>query len=253
MQSFLTKEVTGMKRTAWAVLLALCSTGAYAGDGENIQACVTKAREFADVSLNEFEAEYQGNIFSMSTAKWKKAYCEVKLGDVYNLQVNGKEYIFNGYAGRESYALKQALDEKTDGAIRQLKSRIALLEQRMKQTTESLRKASPNHTQISQYIDDGIDKAIGCRQQASTSEPIRAQSPPNRTETIPDAVNKETRLFSSQTSSSSSARPVEACISRGIAYFKEIGSYPTLLTAPNAGRSADVVARERCNRTTTAF
>jgi hypothetical protein len=46
---------------------------------------------------------------------------------------------------------------------------------------------------------------------------------------------------------------VAACISRGIAYFKEIGSYPTLKSAPNAGRSADEVAAERCNRTTTAF
>ncbi len=46
---------------------------------------------------------------------------------------------------------------------------------------------------------------------------------------------------------------VEACVGRGVAYFKEIGSYPTLLSAPNAGRAAEDVARERCNRTTTAF
>jgi hypothetical protein len=46
---------------------------------------------------------------------------------------------------------------------------------------------------------------------------------------------------------------VEACVARGIAYFKEIGSYPTLKSAPNTGRSADDVARERCNRTPTAF
>lgn len=47
--------------------------------------------------------------------------------------------------------------------------------------------------------------------------------------------------------------PVAACIERGVAYFKEIGSYPALKMAPNAGRSAEVVATERCNRTTTAF
>lgn len=45
----------------------------------------------------------------------------------------------------------------------------------------------------------------------------------------------------------------DACISRGIAYFKEIGSYPVLLSPPNAGRSAEEVARERCGRTRTAF
>jgi hypothetical protein len=46
---------------------------------------------------------------------------------------------------------------------------------------------------------------------------------------------------------------VDACIQRGVTYFKEIGSYPTLLTEPNVGRSAESVAVERCNRTTTAF
>lgn len=46
---------------------------------------------------------------------------------------------------------------------------------------------------------------------------------------------------------------IEACVERGVSYFKEMGSYPTLKSAPNAGRSAEDVARERCNRTTTAF
>jgi hypothetical protein len=46
---------------------------------------------------------------------------------------------------------------------------------------------------------------------------------------------------------------VEACVNKGVAYFKAIGSYPTLKSAPNIGRSSEVVARERCNRTTTAF
>ena len=48
-------------------------------------------------------------------------------------------------------------------------------------------------------------------------------------------------------------KAVEACVARGGAYFKEIGSDPTLQSAPNAGRAAEDVARERCNKTTTAF
>lgn len=44
-----------------------------------------------------------------------------------------------------------------------------------------------------------------------------------------------------------------ACRQRGIAYFKEIGSYPTLNSPPEAGRSADVVAMERCTRSPYAF
>ena len=43
---------------------------------------------------------------------------------------------------------------------------------------------------------------------------------------------------------------VDACISRGIAYFKEVGAYPILTTT---GENAEQVAKERCNRTTTAF
>lgn len=46
---------------------------------------------------------------------------------------------------------------------------------------------------------------------------------------------------------------VEKCTERGVAYFKEIGSYPTLTSAPNAGRAAEDVAMERCQRTLTAF
>ena len=48
-------------------------------------------------------------------------------------------------------------------------------------------------------------------------------------------------------------REVQACVERGVAYFKEAGAYPTLTTAPNRGRRAEDVALERCRRTTTAF
>ena len=46
---------------------------------------------------------------------------------------------------------------------------------------------------------------------------------------------------------------VESCVNRGIAYFKEIGSYPYLTSNLFKGKSAEAEARERCNRTTTAF
>ena len=46
---------------------------------------------------------------------------------------------------------------------------------------------------------------------------------------------------------------VEECVANGVAYFKVIGSYPTLSSAPDTGRRAEDVARERCNRTITAF
>lgn len=46
---------------------------------------------------------------------------------------------------------------------------------------------------------------------------------------------------------------VDACVERGVDYFKEIGSYPTLTSKPNEGRKAEDVARERCERRTSAF
>jgi hypothetical protein len=46
---------------------------------------------------------------------------------------------------------------------------------------------------------------------------------------------------------------IAECGKRGVAYFKEIGSYPTLKAAPNKGRSAVDVVAEHCGRTTTAF
>ena len=56
-----------------------------------------------------------------------------------------------------------------------------------------------------------------------------------------------------QNYSNDSSKQLQACINRGIAYFQEIGSYPTLKTPPHEGDLAENVARERCNRTTTAF
>lgn len=43
------------------------------------------------------------------------------------------------------------------------------------------------------------------------------------------------------------------CFSRGLDYFMDIGSYPTLKSPPNEGREASEVVHERCSRTTTAF
>ena len=41
----------------------------------------------------------------------------------------------------------------------------------------------------------------------------------------------------------------KSCLTKGAAYFREIGSYPKL----SDGRDADTVAKERCYNTTGAF
>lgn len=59
-----------------------------------------------------------------------------------------------------------------------------------------------------------------------------------------------TKIVSCRQETASKNTEIDACISRGVAYFKEVGAYPTLTTT---GENAEDVARERCNRTTTAF
>ena len=71
-----------MKSGLAALLVAAASGAAYGGTADNISACVQRAREFAGVQLNEFDAVYKGNILSMSVATWPNAACEVKLGSV---------------------------------------------------------------------------------------------------------------------------------------------------------------------------
>lgn len=46
---------------------------------------------------------------------------------------------------------------------------------------------------------------------------------------------------------------VDACVENGIAYYKEIGSYPTLTSAGLAGQRAEDVAAEKCSRSQLAF
>ena len=60
-------------------------------------------------------------------------------------------------------------------------------------------------------------------------------------------------LLLSGCSGKDNSAEISACIDRGVAYYKEIGSYPRLSSHPNTGRRAEEVAKERCNRTTTAF
>ena len=171
-----------MNRIMLAFLIAAYSAIACAADAENIQACVKRANEFAGVRLNEFDASYESNFFSQNIVKWKNAYCEVKMSSVYNLQVNGKQVIFNSFAGRESYDLNRALSAKTESATNQLRSRIALLEQRMSQVTAGLKVPKPDHAGLSRFIDEGIDKSLGAQRQAADPAASSRQNVGSRAE-----------------------------------------------------------------------
>ena len=47
--------------------------------------------------------------------------------------------------------------------------------------------------------------------------------------------------------------PYQDCVARGIAWFRQMGSYPYLQGYPNRGRPAVDVAAERCRRGNNSF
>jgi len=153
-------EVVNMKRIALGMIMMAVSASAFSGDAENIAACAKKAKEFSGVILEEFDVNYEGNWLSMSIAKWSNAYCEVKIGEVYKLSINGELVIYDGFAGKGAYDLNKALKEKTDLTINKLNSRVSLLRQRMEKATEELRKPKPSHDELMRYIDEGVEKSI---------------------------------------------------------------------------------------------
>lgn len=246
-----------MKKLLFISLVLLYAPFASAGEAENILSCVNRANEFSGVKLNEFEAVYEGKILSMSSVKWKNAFCEVKFGSVQNLQVNGMQYIYNGFAGKEAYDLNKILEGKTESAIKQLKSRISLLEQRMNQVKRNLQAPRPDAASLTRFINEGVEKSVGIEGLAAAPNDPPAQESPKEVkisrEVAPEKAQIPSEDLHSTKDLSSISMSVNACVNRGIAYFREIGSYPTLGSAPNAGRRAEDVARERCNRTTLAF
>lgn len=143
------------------VIFSIVSINAFSGEAENISACVNKSKEFSGVILNEFNVKYEGNLLARSVAKWENALCEIKLGKVFTLEVNGTVYIYEGYAGKKSYDLNNTLQAKTDEAVRLLNSRISLLQQRASQVSVSLTKPNPDHQYLTNYVNQGIEQSIG--------------------------------------------------------------------------------------------
>ncbi len=148
-----------MRKMVLAAFTMIVSTSVFAGDTENITACVRKAKEYAGVSL-DFDVTYEGNILAMSTAKWKNAECEVKLGTVFNLIVNGETLIHEQFSGKNSYDLNKALQDKTDATIKKLNLRIGLLEKTMDKASEDLKKLKPDHDAVTRNVNEAIEKSL---------------------------------------------------------------------------------------------
>lgn len=56
-----------------------------------------------------------------------------------------------------------------------------------------------------------------------------------------------------QKDSAKEFKEFKECVARGVAYFKEVGSYPIMQSPLYRGKDADTEIKERCSRTPTAF
>lgn len=186
-----------MNKVLLSIFILGISSKSFAGDAENITACVRKAKEFSGVTLDEFSASYEGNILSMSTVKWNNAFCEVKLRSVYTLNLNGQELVYKGYAGIESYNLNVSLQAKTEAAANQLNSRIALINQRAEQVSVSLKKPKQDLKWLTRYVDEGIDKSLGKSNQVAELRAAQGQKTgvqSTKAEPIADVATKKENL-----------------------------------------------------------
>lgn len=177
------------------IVFSLVSINAFSGEAENISACVNKSKEFSGVVLNEFNVKYEGNVLARSVAKWDNALCEIKLGKVFTLEVNGTVYIYEGFAGKKSYDLNNTLQAKTDEAIRVLNSRISLLQQRASQVSVSLSKPNPDHQHLTNYVNQGIEQSIGknvtsAALKSSSARKTETTVAPSKTDDSSKAVEK---------------------------------------------------------------
>ncbi|MFY0678227.1 MAG: hypothetical protein JXR18_13165 [Neptuniibacter sp.] len=239
-----------MKTILPVTLAMLISSVACAGQVENINACVTKAKEFAGISLNEFDASYEGNIFANSKVLWNGVQCEAKSGNVFNLTINNKRYIYEGFAGVDAYRLNGELSSQTETAKKQLwaevsniKQRIALLDDRMERASNVLTKANPDQVGAKEFVETGINKALNGIDPSVSKLPQSKQS------------NKDPKVDSKPVAASQTKprTDIEICVAKGVKYYKALGSFPELKTGTFKGRLAKDVAREKCGRSLAAF
>lgn len=149
-----------MKKTILLLLLAGFSAISYAGDLENILACVDSAKNYSGLDLDVREVSYEPHLIANSTATWSNVYCEVKFEEVSELVIGDVEAIIDGYAGRGSLELYETLSERTEVAIDELRARIGLLRQELRKASADLSSPNPVHSEIEAYIDSTISSTL---------------------------------------------------------------------------------------------
>ncbi len=82
-------------------------TGGDSGDIENIRACITKAKNYAGVTLEDIPVEYDSNWISDDVVTWNEAQCSVSSQIVHDLIVKNTIVIYKKYSGIDAYKLNK--------------------------------------------------------------------------------------------------------------------------------------------------
>lgn len=133
---------------------------ANASQAEDIHICVNAGAKHANLQLNELTAEYESNFISDNVVIWPGIKCDIRFGGVYNLEINGQNYVYRGFAGEHLYNLNAAFEAATASTIDRLKSRISLLEGRMEFTTKELQGENASPETAFEYIKKGLEEPI---------------------------------------------------------------------------------------------
>ena len=132
-----------------------------AGETENIQACIKAIKDNTGKLADEFDVQYESHLLAFDNARWPGIDCEVMLGEVQNLSVDGKHFIVEGWPSPEAKAAYEALEQEVSTASDQLATRQKIINERLADAYNKLRLPNPDIGGTSAFVRQGIDKALG--------------------------------------------------------------------------------------------
>ena len=148
---------------------------ALANEASSIRACIEAVTIHSTLLLDEFDVEYEKRLMRYDTVKWPGGICEIRQGQVYNLTINEKQLIYQGFAGMDAKVIFDVIEAETMSAVKLLKSRIKLLEDRFGDAKQNLTAPNPDLDVIAARIADGIARATGHKVVIDVREEIQSQ------------------------------------------------------------------------------
>ena len=141
------------------IVMLLCATQVWAGQAENIKKCVEVANSFG-ASIDPYQVRYNSHFLQLDVAEWRDVRCEVKLENIHNLTIRGKEVIYKGFAGREAYELNERLEKELDGASEILVMRANLLKSMKSEIEKKLMNPGVDVAVIERDVLSNVKRAL---------------------------------------------------------------------------------------------